>query len=739
MTKQTVDTPTKSLSLKALALKHLQVHSRRLNRLLRSAVKQQHHIAEGLLRKDITPLCVSDDQVEQLLDHTQDQLIFHYALDYANSLSKGEAELEKQIRLKAAECDYQLPLDTLTHTFRLNSFERDCILLCVLTKMHRAYDRIFAYLHDDLNKQQPSLQLLCSLLSSEEHLWADNYHALSPHARLRRYGLLQVEAAEKSNAYLPMNVSNALVVALNTPLQAEHAERFWHQNYYDIHEVRLTDTHLTTLSECDELKQFSKQLLNNTLSTLAIWSEHGRDIEPAVHAVAHEAHLPLWRLPQSSNDIQTIFDCVKANQGLLWVDLDGFEDQEGQPSTSQLQHLLQLLTLGSCRVILSGSRPWRPTELLAGHTYAEVRLSFTETDHRLRFWEQAFPALEKEAVRQLADKYQLDIQEILAVQTVHAAKHGAEFSGDLRVATPLTLGVQDVDDACRLVTQKKHSKFSRFSYPKRQADELILPAQVYKQVLEVPTFFQQLKTVNRQWGFSASSTSEGGLKALFTGDSGTGKTLAAEVIASLIQLPLMKIDLSQLVSKWVGETEKNIDAAFAEAEASHTMLMFDEAESIFGRRGEIQQGSDRYANLEVGYLLQRVEQFKGIVVLASNLKDEIDEAFIRRFQIILHFPRPQMDERLRLWKNAFPPSAPLEKGMDFSALVHLDMTGAGISNAAHTAALLAASEGSPTITSQHIIEGISRQYHRESRILSPQELQAFNHAPRRLHNMVGNF
>ena len=152
--------------------------------------------------------------------------------------------------------------------------------------------------------------------------------------------------------------------------------------------------------------------------------------------------------------------------------------------------------------------------------------------------------------------------------------------------------------------------------------------------------------------------SGGGLKALFTGDSGTGKTLAAEVIARELDLPLLKIDLAQLVSKWVGETEKNIDAAFREAEACHAILFFDEADTLFGKRGEIQQGSDRYAALEVGFLLQRVETFGGLAVLASNLRDEIDPAFIRRFHVLLHFPRPQVAERLRLWGRAFPPDAP---------------------------------------------------------------------------------
>jgi SpoVK/Ycf46/Vps4 family AAA+-type ATPase len=249
----------------------------------------------------------------------------------------------------------------------------------------------------------------------------------------------------------------------------------------------------------------------------------------------------------------------------------------------------------------------------------------------------------------------------------------------------------------------------------------VLPDAVRNQVIEIPRFYRALSRVNEGWGFGRRM-SGGGLKALFTGESGTGKTLAAEVIAHELDLPLLKVDLAQLVSKWVGETEKNLDAAFREAEACHAILFFDEADTLFGKRGEIQQGSDRYANLETGFLLQRLEQFSGLAVLASNLRDEIDPAFIRRFHVLLHFPRPQLAERIRLWAKAFPPEAPLHPGVDLTTLAAIDLTGAGIVAAGHTAALLAVDAGSATIGREHLAAAIQRQFHREARILPPNEL-----------------
>ena len=178
-----------------------------------------------------------------------------------------------------------------------------------------------------------------------------------------------------------------------------------------------------------------------------------------------------------------------------------------------------------------------------------------------------------------------------------------------------------------------------------------------------------------------------GVTALFAGDPGTGKTLAAEVIASEVGVDLMIVDLSRLVSKWIGETEKNLDAVFTEAEASSCVLFFDEADALFGQRGEVSNGADRYANLEVGYLLQRLERYEGLVILASNLRANLDPAFTRRFHHVVHFPRPTDAERLRLWELALAPPVELAGPIEFDRLAALDLTGAGVAAIVRDAAL----------------------------------------------------
>jgi SpoVK/Ycf46/Vps4 family AAA+-type ATPase len=265
-------------------------------------------------------------------------------------------------------------------------------------------------------------------------------------------------------------------------------------------------------------------------------------------------------------------------------------------------------------------------------------------------------------------------------------------------------------------------RFAQLVRPKRGPDDLILVEELHRRVLEIASFYRTLLLVDGDWGFERIVTGGGGIKALFTGDSGTGKTLAAEVIAGQLGLSLVKIDLGSLVSKWVGETEKNLQVVFREAEDSHAVLFFDEADALFGKRGEIQSGTDRYANLEVGYLLQRLEDYAGLVILATNLKNEMDEAFVRRFQIVLHFPRPTESERRRLWRVAFPHSAPLDPEVDLDALKGLDITGASIVGAARMAALIAAHERSSLIRIEHVRAGVVRQFQQEARLLDSNQL-----------------
>jgi SpoVK/Ycf46/Vps4 family AAA+-type ATPase len=221
-----------------------------------------------------------------------------------------------------------------------------------------------------------------------------------------------------------------------------------------------------------------------------------------------------------------------------------------------------------------------------------------------------------------------------------------------------------------------------------------------------------------QWGFERKLSLGKGLNVLFSGPPGTGKTMAAEVMANELQLDLYKIDLSQVVSKYIGETEKNLDRIFNAAQSANAILFFDEADALFGKRSEVKDAHDRYANIEVGYLLQKMEEYEGVAILATNLRQSMDEAFLRRLQIIVEFPFPDEAERQRIWAVIFPEEAPLGEDVEFEVLAKaIKLAGGNIKNIGLSAAFYAAGEGK-IIQMRHLIEAARREYQKLGRTWS---------------------
>jgi SpoVK/Ycf46/Vps4 family AAA+-type ATPase len=241
-------------------------------------------------------------------------------------------------------------------------------------------------------------------------------------------------------------------------------------------------------------------------------------------------------------------------------------------------------------------------------------------------------------------------------------------------------------------------------------DDLVLPDPARDQLREAVARVRHGDVVLDRWGFLNGRPGRRGLRLLFSGPPGTGKTLAAEVLAGAIGRELLVVDLSRTVSKWIGETEKNLAAAFDAAERGDYVLLFDEADALFARRTEVGDARDRYANLETSYLLSRLSWFDGVAVLATNLRQNLDVAFGRRLEFVVPFDQPDGAQRRRLWRVHLPPSAPLGADVDLDQVADFyPMSGALIRNAALAAAYLAADAGAP-IGAEHLSRAIHREY-----------------------------
>lgn len=251
-------------------------------------------------------------------------------------------------------------------------------------------------------------------------------------------------------------------------------------------------------------------------------------------------------------------------------------------------------------------------------------------------------------------------------------------------------------------------------------DDLVLPPGQKQLLLDLGRQLRHRSQVYDEWGFAGKSSRGLGVTALFAGESGTGKTMAAEVIAHDLNLDLYRIDLSAVVSKYIGETEKNLRTLFDAAEASGAVLLFDEADALFGRRSEVKDSHDRYANLEVAYLLARMESYRGLAILTTNLGANVDRAFLRRLRVVIQFPFPDENARAEIWRHTLPDELPRED-LDFAALAGLQVSGGSIRAIALTAAFAAASDGTP-MRPEHILRAATIEYAKAERSLTSSEI-----------------
>jgi SpoVK/Ycf46/Vps4 family AAA+-type ATPase len=254
-------------------------------------------------------------------------------------------------------------------------------------------------------------------------------------------------------------------------------------------------------------------------------------------------------------------------------------------------------------------------------------------------------------------------------------------------------------------------------------EDLILPAPQKSTLRQIVAHAKHRLKVYQDWGFAAKSTRGLGIAALFAGESGTGKTMAAEVLANQLHLDLYRIDLSSVVSKYIGETEKNLRRVFDSAEDSGAILFFDEADALFGKRSEVKDSHDRYANIEVSYLLQRMEAYRGVAILTTNMKSALDNAFQRRLRFVVVFPFPDAMQREAIWRGVFPTATPID-GIDYAKLANVHVAGGNIRNIAINAAFLAAEEGEP-VRMAHLLEAAHSEAANRGRPLSDAETRGW--------------
>jgi hypothetical protein len=321
----------------------------------------------------------------------------------------------------------------------------------------------------------------------------------------------------------------------------------------------------------------------------------------------------------------------------------------------------------------------------------------------------AAPTLNGEAAA-LVSQFSLSAGSIDAA-VAEVAASGATGSGDQLAAA--------LWDACRKQSRPRLEGLAQRIEPAATWDDLVLPEKQKQLLAQVAIHVRQRNKVYTTWGFGARGVRGLGISALFAGPSGTGKTMAGEVLANELRLDVYRIDLSQVISKYIGETEKNLRRVFDAADEGGAILLFDEADALFGKRSEVKDSHDRYANIEVSYLLQRMEAYRGLAILTSNRKDALDTAFLRRIRFVVEFPFPEAVQRAEMWRRVFPPETPTE-GLRIEKLARLHAAGGNIRNIAVGAAFLAADAGEP-VRMSHLLAAARIEFTKIERPLTDLE------------------
>ncbi|MDB5998701.1 MAG: ATPase, family [Rhizobacter sp.] len=400
---------------------------------------------------------------------------------------------------------------------------------------------------------------------------------------------------------------------------------------------------------------------------------------------------------------------------LLWRGFDGIA---ADAQRSGLPALWRAIDVGRVPCFVSDAEAARNPSWFARRGAAVMRVPLASHEQRTAFWAHALDGAalnERVDLAGIATRFKLTygrIDEAASTARRLALGRGAG------AAEGAAITMRDLQDACRLHSNQRLTSLARKTAAHHQWSDIVLPADRLSQLREICNHVKYRDRVYGEWGFGRKLALGKGLAVLFAGPSGTGKTMAAGIIASELGLDLYKIDLSTVISKYIGETEKNLSRIFDEAETSNAILFFDEADALFGKRSEVRDSHDRYANIEVGYLLQRMEEYEGIAILATNFRKNMDDAFVRRLHFTVEFPFPDERDRHRIWQGIWPADMPREDALDLELLAaRYEMTGGNIKNVALAAAFLAADDEDPVVRMSHVVRAVLREYQKTGKLM----------------------
>jgi hypothetical protein len=619
-------------------------------------------------------LYITDDQVDGLLD---DDLV---------GLDRGHGRDGRAVTSVLGDGGPDATrMDRLEIAFGLDAADVAILLVALAPDIDARFERLYAYLQDDVTRRRPSAGLALELCGLSP--WsAPARRRVGWSGPLARAVLLELDGTERPALGRWLRVPDRVVAHL---LGSDEPDEELHRHMVEPEPVVLPEA--VPLAEA----------LDRGVHLIYLRDRAGAGAVAAAASALRTVGLEALQLDLASlageDDPARLARLAVREAGLRGAGL--VVGPIETPSTA-ISRTLRALITGSGPVVLFGTTTWDPAWSRQEPWRTEAPELTTET--RRRLWQ----AVDDETAASIA-AFRLAPEQILR------ARRSAGVHARARGGTP---DLADLQAGARSENASGLDRLARHVRPRAGWSDLVLPRSVRIQLEELASRARRRDTVLDEWRLGGGATRGRGVTALFAGDPGTGKTLSAEVVAAEIGLDLYVIDLSSVVDKYIGETEKNLDRIFREADRINGVLLFDEADALFGQRSEVRDARDRYANVEIAYLLQRMEQFDGLAILTTNLRANIDEAFLRRLDAVVDFPVPEEDERLAIWAMHLPERVPIAPDVDLAFMAaRFRLSGGHIRNICLTAAYLAA-ERDRRVAMADIVRGAEREYAKLGRL-----------------------
>jgi len=593
-------------------------------------------------------------------------------------------------------------LISLCNIFSLTPFERDILLLCAGTELDSRFSALCAAVQNDPAKPYPTFSLALSVLP-EAH-WS----AIAQVRPLRYWRLIEIGSGNIVTQ-LPLRIDERILHCLTGTSYVD--ERLAGYVRSVIGDGELPDSHEALAQQIAEVwsqPHERQQLPVIQLCGNDISSKHNVAVNSCARLGMNLYALPAHAIPSNPFESEALHRLWQRegvlNSSALLLDCNELESDPAQ--NAAVQRWIE----NSGYPLLVSSRDRRP---IASKYVISFDMHKPTALEQHQLWQKALGPTAAQLngrVEALVSQFNLDAHTIdaIAAEALRSETRNLAELGNL------------LWEFCSNYAHPRLGELAQHIQPMAGWDDLVLAEMQIQTLQDIARQIRQRLKVYETWGFASKSGRGLGISALFAGVSGTGKTMSAEVLANELALELYRIDLSQVVSKYIGETEKNLRKVFDAAEESSAILLFDEADALFGKRSEVKDSHDRYANVEISYLLQRMEAYRGLAILTTNMKEALDQAFLRRIRFVIQFPFPDFIQRAEIWKRVFPTQTPTE-GLDVNRLAKLNVTGGTIRNIALYAAFLAADTNEP-VRMGHLLRAARAEFSKLERPLTESEI-----------------